>query len=84
MEAINIPALKNASLLRYVQEAEVKYPGAEFYKEELRDTGRGEGPSLGISICKNDEILEEENFYYPSHEDLLADLSNLIYYLDFA
>ena len=78
------PTLANASLLRYVQEIEAKYPNAEFYKQELPDSGRDEGPTLGITVCENDEILEEENFYYNSHNDLVADLKNLVFYLEFS
>lgn len=79
-----IPQLTNAGLAQYVREIELKYPAAEFYKEELRDSGRGEGPSLGISICEDGVLLEEEQFYYGSYDDLIADLGNLAYYLDFA
>jgi hypothetical protein len=83
METIQRPALRNTSLLSYVQGVEARYPEGEFYKEELRDTGRGEGPSLGITVCGNGEVLEEENFYYASYQDLLDDLEDLAYYLDF-
>jgi hypothetical protein len=78
-----LPTLNNASLAEYVGRLAVLYPNAEFYKEELRDTGRGEGPSLLITVCQDGSIIEEENFYYPDNADISLDLEKLDAYLDF-
>jgi hypothetical protein len=56
---------------------------AEFYKEELRDTGRGEGPSLLITVCQDRSIIEEGSFYYTDNSDIALDLEKLDAYSDF-
>ncbi len=81
---INIPILTNQSLTEYVSTISTKYPDAEFYKEKKRDSGRGEGPTLLLTICKDDVILEEESFFYANQSKLDEDLENLVFYLDFA
>ena len=73
----------NASLAECIERSINLYPDAEFYKEEMRDTGRGEGPSLLITICGNGSILEEEKFYYADNADIAVDRDNLEAYLDF-
>lgn len=78
-----IPVLVNSSLAEYVKRVAALYPNAEFYKEEMRDTGRGEGPSSLLTICEDGSILEEENFYYPNNSDITVDLETLNAYLDF-
>ncbi|RSK24927.1 hypothetical protein [Hymenobacter metallilatus] len=78
------PALINSALSEYVKRIAKLYPEAEFYKEEMRDTGRGEGSSLLLTVCQNNSILEEENFYYTHNSDITLDLDLLEYYLDFS
>ncbi|MBF9144515.1 hypothetical protein [Hymenobacter properus] len=80
----NIPTLNNQSLAGYVSAISTKYADAEFYKEKMRDSGHGEGPTLLLTICKDDEILEEESFFYANQSKLDEDLKNLVFYLNFA
>ncbi|WP_165822281.1 hypothetical protein [Hymenobacter edaphi] len=79
-----IPGLFNRALSDYVSAISAQYPDAEFYKERMRDSGRGEGPTLQITVCQNDGIIEEENFFYANQSELDADLENLVFYLEFA
>ncbi|GAB3879677.1 hypothetical protein GCM10028824_43520 [Hymenobacter segetis] len=79
----NIPTLFNQALAEYVSNISTQYPEAEFYKEKKRDSGRGEGPTLMLTVCEHDEILEEETFFYANQSELDEDLNNLIFYLDF-
>jgi hypothetical protein len=78
------PSLINKSLAEYIDRISAQYTDAEFYKGEMRDTGRGEGPSLLITICKEGSIIEEETFYYINNSDIVVDLQRLNYYLDFS
>lgn len=80
----NIPTLFNGALAEYVSNISIQHPEAEFYKEKKRDSGRVEGPTLMLTVCENDEILEEETFFYANQSELDEDLDNLIFYLDFA
>lgn len=80
----NLPAITNSALARYIEEVQERYPNAEFYKEKKRDSGRGEGSSLLITICENGGIEEEETFYYSGSSDLESDLENLDCYLEFS
>jgi hypothetical protein len=79
-----IPQLYNSALQAYVRDIEARYPAGEFYKEEKRDSGRGEGPSLLITVCQDGDILEEEDFLYGNATHLCEDLENLSFYLDFS
>ncbi|MDO7874736.1 hypothetical protein Q5H93_08325 [Hymenobacter sp. ASUV-10] len=84
LNTIKIPTLANQILAEYLSAVSTRYPAAEFYKEKMQDSGRGEGPTLLLTVCKDDEILEEESFLYANQSKLDEDLKNLIYYLDFA
>lgn len=81
--ADRLPALINTSLAEYVKRIAELYPKAEFYKEQMRDTGRGEGPSLLLTVCENGGIIEEDKFYYPNNSDIAVDLKTLDAYLNF-
>ena len=78
------PSLINKSLAEHIDRISTQYPDAEFYKEEMHDTGRGEGPSLQITVCNEGCIIEEEKFYYKHNSDIALDLQRLNYYLDFS
>jgi hypothetical protein len=78
------PSLVNNSLAEYINRITTQHPDAEFNKEEMRDTGRGEGPSLLITVCRDGSIIEEESFYYKNNSDIAVDLQRLNYYLDFS
>lgn len=80
----NLPAITNSALARYIEDVQERYPNAEFYKEKKRDSGRGEGSSLLITICENGSIEEEETFYYSGNSDLESDLETLDSYLEFS
>jgi hypothetical protein len=62
-------AFKSKELEEYIKDIFNRYDDThEFYIETARDTGRT-GPRLVVTVCNDDSIIEEEEFYYNTKGD---------------
>jgi hypothetical protein len=74
----------NKSLFVYLENIEFDYSGKEYekYIEKAQDTGRT-GPRLEVSICAKGDMLETEEFYYNSYDEVAQDISHASSYYSF-
>lgn len=80
-QTTDTPDFKSPFLADYLRELDGKYVGNLEITAEIVTDGKGH-QGLVVTVCLDGNIEEEEDFFYPSHDDMVEDekLVNQIYY----